>query len=231
MGPLALLMLKMWADSSMYLVRNHSGTAFTRLELLCRVAAIIVLAATLIGGLGRVRERGRRIQCTDNLKQLGIASTSWALENEGSFLSQPNDRLKLLAADGLVFNYFLDFSNRLSTPKILFCPAESNPARSPAGDFTSLTNDNQVSYFVGLGGNESAPQMFPYGDHYLSINGVAATQGIHVLRTNDVVAWTRDGHHGQGNVLLWDGSAQQYSSSSLNRGLTAGWATNSLAFP
>ncbi|SPE59149.1 conserved hypothetical protein [Verrucomicrobia bacterium] len=54
--------------------------------------------------------------------------------------------------------------------------------------------------------------------------------GIHVLRTNDVVAWTQDGHHGQGNVVLWDGSVQQYSSSKLNRGLTAGWTTN-LAFP
>jgi len=211
--------------------RNISGAAFTFLELLCIMAATAVLGAMLLAGWGNARERARRIQCAHNLTQLGAAFANLASDTEARSGRQGNNVLDRLAADGMVFKYFLAYSNALSGPKILFCPAESDLMRKPASAFTDLTNDNQVSYFVGLGGDERTPQMLLHGDHNLSINGVPARHGVRVLSTNDLVVWAPGGHHGQGNVLLCDGSVQQYSASRLLSLVTAGLATNSIAFP
>jgi prepilin-type N-terminal cleavage/methylation domain-containing protein/prepilin-type processing-associated H-X9-DG protein len=208
-------------------IRNASGSGFTLVELLCVVALVVLIAAWLSGGLVHARERAKRMNCTDNLKQIGSGLKSWALDSEAA-----TNNLNRLAADGLLFKYFLTLSNTMSSPKILFCPAESDPTRKPAPAFSSLTNDNQISYFIGLNENEETPQMLLSGDHNIKVNGHPAGHGVHALRTNDFLAWTQGGHQGQGNILLGDGSVQQISSLRLNQMLPqASAATNSLAFP
>jgi len=208
--------------------RKDSRAAFTLVELMCVVAVVAVLALVLLPAIVQAPDRSRRVNCINNLKQLGLGTKTWALDNEGKASSQ----LKKLAADGLVFEYFLAFTNELKSPRILFCPAESDPARQPGSSFTGLTNDNQVSYFVGLGGNEETPSMFLNGDHNLSTNGVPVGHGVHVFRTNDFVVWTQGGHQGQGNILMCDGSVQQIGSGRLTQVFTqTGSLTNSLSLP
>ena len=46
---------------------------FTLIELLVVIAKIGVLAAFLAPAIGSARESGRRIQCANNLRQIGIA--------------------------------------------------------------------------------------------------------------------------------------------------------------
>jgi prepilin-type N-terminal cleavage/methylation domain-containing protein len=133
-------------------------------------------------------------------------------------------------------------SNELSTPRILVCPSDDRLAHtnftmragnSVAGPF--LVNAN-ISFFVGKDVQEGNPQMLLLGDRNIVGQGPggavpnpvpgggygnvgAVALGTNFNANTQTPSWTDKMHHSMGNVLISDGSAQQYSSSRLREAL------------
>ena len=219
---------------------NQRTAALTLMEAVIVIAILALLAAIFLPVLAKAKRRASKINCVSCLKQIGISFRLWEEDHGGKYpmvVSVTNGGAMELAATGNVAACFRVMSNELSTPKILICPEDTY--RVWATNFSTGFDNSHISYFLNPDAVETYPQMILDGDDNLLVDGKPVQPGILNLWTNQTIAWTKDRHHGVGNIGMADGSAMQVTSEgfqranneALNSALAPGSATNRLLIP
>jgi len=163
-------------------LRSRSLRGFTLIELLVVMAIIGVLIALLLPAVQMAREAARRAQCTNNLKQLGLALANY----EGAYRMFPMANaadaptgfnnysvharlLPFIEQDGAYdsINYAFKDSNARNTTTtmrqfaIFICPSDPNASNGPYNDGGTLFGQTTYASCYGVwyvwGGWGSAP--------------------------------------------------------------------------
>ena len=190
-------------------MRRFSARGFTLIELLVVIAIIAVLIALLLPAVQAAREAARRIQCTNNLKQVGLGLHNYegtngalppqhVLSGTGNTVTWwgswgPGPRILPYMEQGPVFNsinFTLPYTDPVNhtvaglTVNVLLCPSEPKQQVATHG--------------FGLAGVSS--YAFSMGDWYVW-GGFSSPPNRSAFTTNQSRRWA-EFSDGQSNTVL-----------------------------
>jgi prepilin-type N-terminal cleavage/methylation domain-containing protein len=145
-------------------------SAFTLIELLVVIAIIAILASMLLPALGKAKEKGQRIACLNNLRQISVFMQYYTDENREIFPAHRNQNLKTDDAGPSLTNWWgttiVGYSTKQSN---VFCCPSIKGKRFDNGVAWTWAFD---CHKVGYGLNSWFLSLWPYTSGSLTVGGV-----------------------------------------------------------
>lgn len=198
--------------------------AFTLVELLVVIAIIAILAAMLLPVLSQAEERGRRTQCLSNLKQIGLASLTYANDNNDFYLPATQN-LFPIQWEGNTTNQWASLGVPITltngAPSVWDCPDRPGFPKYSPGYNQYLT---AYQYYGGIStwmdnvynGPSASPIKTTTAKSYwmLCADVVAQPDGVHWYWPMDASGWSELPAHKDGDALIPAGGNEVFADGS-----------------
>ena len=95
---------------------NPSRGSFTLLELLIVIAIIVILMSMLLPALNKAKELSRSMVCLNNLKQNGLAASSYISDSNGKIIIYTSQEGEMTWATKLYYTAYIKNMNCVLCP-------------------------------------------------------------------------------------------------------------------